>query len=233
MFLGICMIQLLSSLFFDLSTFAHSALFEKDPFPWQILAYIESYCKKQSLGQKQGIISPQAYLICPELIIIGKGTVIEPGAYLKGPCIIGEDCVIRHGAYIRGNVILGDRCVIGHDTEVKNSILLNDAHAAHFAYVGDSILGNHVNLGAGVKLANFKLNHSLISIRLENQKITTNKRKLGAIIGDQTQIGCNTVTSPGTLIGQRVQIYPCLHIEGFIPSHALVKPSIKPLITIR
>ncbi len=219
-----------SSYFFDTTRYAHAILFQQDPYPWLVLQKLTAYLKSLPLGDHKGTISPQAYLVQPELISIGEGSIIEPGAYIQGPCVIGKHCVVRHGAYIRGNVLTGDHCVIGHTSELKQAILLDHAQAAHFAYVGDSILGNHVNLGAGTKCANFKLDHSEVQLRIDNQRIETKMRKLGAIIGDQSQIGCNAVTSPGTLIGPAVRCYPCLYIDGFIPSYSLVKPADKPVV---
>ena len=220
-----------SSYFFDLSCCEHASLFQENLPPWLILQQLASYLHSQVLGVHRGNVSPQAYLINPEQISIGEGSIIEPGAYIQGPCLIGKHCVIRHGAYIRGNVLTGDHCIIGHDSELKHAILLNHASAAHFAYVGDSILGNHVNLGAGVKCANFKLNHTPVSLQINGQRIATHMRKLGAIIGDHSQIGCNTVANPGTLLGQAVHCYPNLNIEGFIPSRSLIKPQTKPVVT--
>jgi NDP-sugar pyrophosphorylase family protein len=219
-----------SSYFFDISAFEHAALFQDDPFPWLVLSQLLPYLQHLPLGDIQGEISPSAYLIHPEQITIGEGSTVEPGAYIQGPCLIGKHCVIRHGAYIRGNVLTGDHCVIGHDSEVKGAIFLNGAHAAHFAYVGDSILGNHVNLGAGVKCANFRLDQKPIRLHVMGSVIPTHMRKLGAIVGDKTQIGCNTVMNPGTLVGREVRCYPCLNIEGFIPSRSLIKPQTKPII---
>lgn len=221
----------LSSYFFDLLQFQHTSLFQDDPFPWLVLQQLTTYLQAQPLGRQQGMVSPFAYLINPEQISIGEGSIVEPGAYIQGPCIIGKRCIIRHGAYIRGNVLTGNDCVIGHDSEVKHAIFFNRAHAAHFAYVGDSILGNEVNLGAGTKCANFKLDRTLINLHIKGERIPTQMRKLGAIVGDKTQIGCNTVTNPGTLIGKEVLCYPCLNIEGFIPSRSIIKPCIKPRIT--
>lgn len=223
--------KLSSSYFFDFSRFAHANLFREDPLPWLVLQELTVYLKTQSLGSHQGIVSSSAYLINPELISIGKGSIVEPGAYIQGPCIIGNDCVVRHGAYIRGNVITGNQCVIGHDSEVKHAIFLDKAHAAHFAYVGDSILGNEVNLGAGTKCANFKLDHSSINLNVNGEKIPTQMRKLGAIIGDKSQIGCNAVSNPGTLIGKDVLCHPCLNVEGFIPSRSIIRAPIKPVVT--
>ena len=207
-----------SSYFFELSKYEHISLFQDDIAPWLVLQKLLAYLNTLPLGLHKGTISPHAYLVNPELVTIGEGSIVEPGAYIEGPCFIGKRCVIRHGAYIRGNVLTGDQCVIGHDSEVKHAIFLDKAHAAHFAYVGDSILGNGVNLGAGTKCANFKLDQSDINLHIQGERIPTHMRKLGAIIGDMTQIGCNSVTNPGTLMGQAVRCYPCLNIEGFIPS---------------
>lgn len=220
-----------SSYFFDLSQWAHVDLFKDDPFPWLVLQQLAAYFNTQLLGRQEGIVSPQAYLIDSEQISIGGGSIVEPGAYIQGPCIIGRHCVIRHGAYLRGNVLLGDHCIVGHGSEVKHSIFLNHAKAPHFAYVGNSILGNEVNLGAGTKCANFKLDHTSINLHIMHQRIPTSMRKLGAMIGDKTQIGCNTVINPGALIGQEVRCYPCLNIEGFIPSRSVIKPHAKPAVT--
>lgn len=214
--------NLSTSYFFDLAGFPHADLF-KGEYPWSALSFIESYLKKYPLGLIEAQISPSAYLIHPDLISIGSGSIVEPGAYIQGPCIIGKNCTVRHGAYIRGNFICGDKCVIGHDTEIKNSIFLNDVHAAHFAYLGDSILGNKVNLGAGTKCANLRFDHGKISIQYEGRRIATGLKKLGALLGDGTQTGCNSVTNPGTLMGQFVFCSPCLNVGGFIPSHSIVK----------
>ncbi|MBA2368406.1 MAG: UDP-N-acetylglucosamine diphosphorylase [Candidatus Protochlamydia sp.] len=213
-----------SSYFFNYTHFEHAKLFDGDPAPWTILSLIAPYLEKLQLGRLYGEISLSAYLINPELISIGEGTIVEPGAYIQGPCWIGKNCQIRHGAYIRGNVITGNDCVIGHDTEVKNSLFLDNAHAAHFAYVGDSILGREVNLGAGTKCANFRLDHQSVPVYYKEERITTSLRKLGAILGDKSQIGCNSVINPGTLIGQEVLCYPCLNLGGWIPSRSVIKP---------
>ncbi len=202
--------------FFDLRSFEHKDLFENCKHPWDALKNIKKYLESRELGMILGEISPQAYLINPESISIGKGTKVEPGAYIEGPCIIGENCEIRHGAYIRPGVITGNSCVIGHATEVKHSIFLNGAKAAHFNYVGDSILGDGVNLGAGAKLANFRLDGKEVIIYLNNERIASGLKKLGAIIGDRANLGCNCVTNPGTIIGKLASCFPCTSIKGHI-----------------
>lgn len=147
-------------------------------------------------------------VIMGQQISLGKGVLVESGAMIKEPAIIGDCCEIRQGAYLRGNCLLGERCVVGHTTEVKHSIFLNDAKAGHFAYLGDSILGNDVNLGAGTKCANLRFLSGNIQIRAEGQSWDTGRRKIGAILGDQVQTGCNSVTSPGTLLGPRSLVLP-------------------------
>lgn len=204
--------------FFDLSNFTCREIFNGCQYVWNALDKIKTHLCAKVLGEIKTVIADGVVLVDKEYISIGEGTVIEPGVYIKGPCIIGKNCRIRHGAYLRGEVICGDYCVIGHATEVKNSLLLDHAQAAHFAYVGDSILGNHTNLGAGTKCANLRFDNQLVSICLDGRAIETGRRKLGAIFGDFSQSGCNSVTNPGTLLGKMASIYPCASAHGFIPS---------------
>jgi len=167
-------------------------------------------------------------------IYIGEGTVVEPEALIKGPSIIGNRTEVRQGAYLRGNCLIGDRCVVGHTTEVKHSIMLDDAKAGHFAYIGDSILGNHVNLGAGTKLANLKIVDVEMRLRVEGKIYETGLRKLGAILGDHTETGCNSVTSPGTLLGKASLVYPCVNIPGgFYPERSVIGIKAKDVLSIK
>lgn len=141
-------------------------------------------------------------------IAIGKGTLIESGAMVKSPTIIGDCCEVRQGAYIRGYCLAGNRCVLGHTTEIKHSILLNDAKCGHFNYLGDSILGNDTNLGAGTKFANLRFLPGNVQIKYDDNKIDSGLRKFGAILGDMTQTGCNSVTNPGTVFGKSCILMP-------------------------
>jgi NDP-sugar pyrophosphorylase family protein len=157
-------------------------------------------------------------------IYLGRGSVVESGAFIKGPCYIGDQTEVRQGAYLRGNCVVGDHCVVGHVTELKNAIFLNGAKAGHFAYVGDSILGNNCNLGAGTKLANLKIIRTPISIRLGKEEIPTQLRKLGAILGDGTETGCNSVTSPGTLMGPKCLVSPNATVKGgYYPPKTIIR----------
>ena len=141
-------------------------------------------------------------ILLGDKIDIGSGVLVEGGALIKSPAIIGDCTEVRQGAYIRGYCLTGKRCVVGHTTEVKHSIFLNDAKAGHFNYLGDSILGEDANLGAGTKFANLKFLGGNVSIRTEDGLVDTGRRKFGAILGDGAQTGCNSVTNPGTIIGK-------------------------------
>lgn len=202
------------------------AFFSEEKPLWDCLVHLKTILSKMELGKIEIKIPPTVFLENKETISIGKGTLIEPGAFIKGPCVIGKNCVIRHGAYIRGGVLTGDDCVIGHATEVKHSILFHGVKAAHFAYIGDSVLGSNVNLGAGVKCANYRLDKENIIIKNKDQKIRTDLKKLGCILGDNVQVGCNTVLSPGTLIGKNSQCYPSIHICGVFEKESKIKKGI-------
>ncbi len=141
-------------------------------------------------------------------IDIGAGGLVEGGALIKSPAILEECSEVRQGAYLRGYCLTGKRCVLGHTTEIKHSIFLNDAKAGHFAYIGDSILGQDANLGAGTKFANLKFLGGNIAIRTKDGLVDTGRRKLGAILGDYAQTGCNSVTNPGTIIGKQGILMP-------------------------
>jgi acetyltransferase-like isoleucine patch superfamily enzyme len=170
-------------------------------------------------------------------ILIGAGTLLEPTAIIKGPAVIGNDCEIRQGAYIRGNVIVGKNSIIGHATEVKNSILMNHAEVSHFNYIGDSILGNHVNMGAGSRLANLQFRNAdekkqsyihEIQIPIDGKIIHTERSKLGAILGDYVEIGCNAVICPGAFLGHRCWVYPNTTLaKGEYPPQSMLGPDNK------
>lgn len=157
-------------------------------------------------------------------IELGRGVLVEPGALIKEPAIIGDQTEVRQGAYLRGYCLIGQRCVVGHTTEVKHSIFLNDAKAGHFAYVGDSILGGEVNLGAGTKLANFRFLPGEVRVRTPDGVIDSGLRKFGAIFGDRVQTGCNSVTSPGAVVGPDSLIMPNTTVRsGYHPARSVLR----------
>ncbi len=179
--------------------------------------------KNGAVLEGASIIYAGAYLM-DDHIYIGKDTVIEPSALVRGPALIGDRTEVRHGAYIRGNVLIGDDCVVGHTTEMKSSVMLGGSKAGHFAYIGDSILGA-VNLGAGTKLANLKMIDTPVSLNIRNRVYETGLRKFGAIMGDGVETGCNSVTMPGTLLSGNVLLYPNCTARGYYPPDVMIKVS--------
>ncbi|MBI5558495.1 MAG: hypothetical protein HY885_12745 [Deltaproteobacteria bacterium] len=147
-------------------------------------------------------------ILLGDKIRFGQGVKVESGAYIASPAIIGDMTEIRQGAYLRGYCLIGRKCVVGHVTEVKHTIFLDSAKAGHFAYVGDSILGNDVNLGAGTKLANLRFAPGNVQVRTKNGSVDSGLKKFGAIMGDSVQTGCNSVTNPGTLLGKKSLLLP-------------------------
>lgn len=209
--------------FFDLSLFSHAELFADREYVWEALTQLEEYLKKIPLGVIKASIPSSCFLVNPESISIGKGTIVEPGAFIQGPCVIGENCSIRHGAYLRGQVVVGDRCVIGHATEVKHSILLNDVHAAHFNYVGDSILGNGVHLGGGFICSNLRFDENEVTLSVKGERVQCGMKKLGLIAGDGGHFGCNGVSNPGTVIGRGSFSYPGIFFGGYYDNNSKIK----------
>lgn len=185
------------NIFFDLSSFGHKDLFQLESV-WEVLSNISSFIKNNS----------------SQSVTLGEGTVVEEGALIKGPAIIGKNCFIAHGAYIRENVILGDNVKIGHATEVKNSIILNDTNISHFNYVGDSLVGGNVNFAGGAITANFRLDGANIIVKHDGEEFETGLAKFGAIIGDNSRIGVNSVLNPGTILSKNSKIFPLTSVVG-------------------
>lgn len=222
--------------FFDLEAFLHREVFADAINVWDPLKTLESYlehwfAENPPCIHDEVVVAETARIYGK--VTIGKGTVIEDSVCIMGPTVIGENCEIRQGAYIRGSGLMGDGSVLGHASELKNSILLNDAKAPHFAYVGDSILGNNVNLGAGTKLSNLTVSSEkdletgkrpTIRLRIDDTDVDTGLAKMGAIIGDNAQTGCNAVTNPGTIIGKNTLVYANTSVaKGLIPENSIVK----------
>ena len=208
--------------FFDLDEFEHRALFEGVRYVWGALSKLDLYLAETLRPEILGTVMLGAWV--GEDVFIGRGTVVEPGAFVRGPAIIGEDCQIRQGCYVRGHLVTGDGAVLGHCSEFKRAILLNRARAPHFSYVGDSILGSDVNLGAGSICSNVKVTGEAISVTVDGTEYPTGLAKFGAVIGDHAQIGSNTVLNPGTLVGKHSLAYPSLSLRGYYPPHSVIKP---------
>ena len=197
--------------------------FDDITYVWDVLKRLQKEFIKQRVRQDiLGTVENGAHLMGDD-IYIGKGTHVEAGAMIVGPCIIGEDVEIRHGAYIRGHVLIGSGAVVGHCTEVIRSIFLPGAKAPHFNYVGDSILGSKVNLGAGTKLSNFKNDGTEVKVAGAGTSFKTGLRKFGAILGDGCQLGCNSVTNPGTVMGPNGRVYPNATVSGLHAPLTIIK----------
>jgi UDP-N-acetylglucosamine diphosphorylase / glucose-1-phosphate thymidylyltransferase / UDP-N-acetylgalactosamine diphosphorylase / glucosamine-1-phosphate N-acetyltransferase / galactosamine-1-phosphate N-acetyltransferase len=215
---------------FELGSYQHGELFAGCASAWEALAGLHEYLISVLRPGIRGEVEDGAHIDGD--VEIADGARVEAGAYIRGPALIGPGTEVRHGAYVRGNVITGTGCVIGHASECKTAIFLDHAKAPHFAYVGDSILGGEVNLGAGTRLANFKIVPGTVAVRdLDGTSVDTGLRKLGAVLGDGVQIGCNAVTSPGTVIGRESIVYPGASLAGTIPPGSVV--TWKPDLVIR
>lgn len=185
--------------------------------PWAVLPSIS-----QIIGQITAQLPSDFHERLPG-VWVGQGTSIEDSALIQGPAIIGRRCRIRHNAFIRNQVILGDQVVVGNATEVKNAILFDEVQVPHFNYVGDSILGYKVHLGAGAILSNYKSTGDEIHAYVDHQKVSSGLRKFGALIGDRSEIGCNAVLYPGTIIGPDSIIYPLQGVRGTFPARHIQK----------
>jgi len=203
--------------YFDLTDFKHRAVFDGCEYIFDVFKKLADYVKQNLRPQILGTVMPGAF-VSPN-VFLGKGSVVQPGAWVLGPAIIGENCEIRHGAFVGANTLMGDKVIVGHASEVSQSVFLNESRAPHFAFVGHSILGDKVNLGAGTKLSNLKVTWKEIEIN----GVKTGLTKIGAIIGDNCSLGCNTVCQPGTFIGKNVYSYPLSLLRGFIPSNKIIK----------
>lgn len=216
---------------FDLSQTEHAGIFDGCTHAWDALKRIKEYI---AANLKPGRFHREigACHIGPD-VFIGEGTVIEPGVMIKGPAIIGRNCEIRHNAYIREQVIIGDGCVIGNSCEFKNALLFNKCQVPHFNYVGDSIFGHKAHCGAGVKISNVKLVPGNVILEWQGRKYDTGLRKFGALLGDHTDIGCNAVLNPGTIIGRNSVVYPNTNWRGILPSGHMAKNKAQIEITPR
>ena len=207
--------------FLDLSKTEHTSLFQDSVPVWEALKQIRSYLERSLQPEMNGKMFGAPFI--GDRVTIGSGTVIENGACLKGPAWIGSNCEIRSGCYIRENVIIGNGVVLGNSCEFKNCIIFDEAQIPHFSYVGDSILGYKTHLAAGVILSNVRLDRGEISVRHEATKIATGLRKFGAIVGDKAEIGCNSVISPGSIIGRGSLIYPLTHFGGVLAENTILQ----------
>lgn len=210
--------SLKTSELFELSHTAARELLRSTEYPWQALPKIKDFIKLLI-----STLPTDEYFAPSDDVRISKRAMIAPSATVLGPAVIGADTELRTGAYIRGAVIIGEGCVVGNSCEIKNSILFDGVQVPHFNYVGDSVLGYRAHMGAGAITSNVKSDRTQVRIRTENGYIETGLRKLGAIVGDLVEIGCNCVLNPGTVIGRGSTVYPLSSVRGTIPANSILK----------
>ncbi|MBN2289081.1 MAG: UDP-N-acetylglucosamine diphosphorylase [Candidatus Glassbacteria bacterium] len=209
--------------FFDLDKAPFPGIYRGIEYVWEAIPRIAETIEQNLVPgvHRDAEVSPGAFV--GEKVQIGPGTVLEHGAVILGPAIIGAGCQVRSGAYIRQNVIVGEGSVVGNSCECKNCILHSSANVPHFAYVGDSLLGYKAHLGAGVKISNVKLTWTNVTVKGPEGPIDTGLVKFGAVLGDYTDIGCNSVLNPGTVIGPHSIVYPNSSWRGVLPPKHIAK----------
>ena len=186
-------------------------------YPWEALAGIKDLILNlgSTLGDDYTQTAPQVW--------VHKTAVVAPTAYLGAPCIIGPGTEVRHCAFIRGSALVGENCVVGNSVELKNVILFDNVQVPHYNYVGDSILGYRSHMGAGSLTSNVKSDKTLVVIKSKEEAIPTGRKKVGAMVGDFVEVGCNSVLNPGTVIGRHSNIYPTSCVRGVVPENSIFK----------
>ena len=203
---------------FDLNETIAAELFAGKEYPWEVLPLIKDFIVK--LGPT---LDPAVYEQRGEDVWVAKSAKVFDSAYLGGPCIIDEDAEVRQCAFIRGSAIVGKGAVVGNSTELKNVVLFNKVQVPHYNYVGDSILGFKAHMGAGSITSNVKSDKTLVVVKDGAEQIETGLKKFGAMLGDNVEVGCNSVLNPGTVIGRNSNIYPVSCVRGCVPAGSIFK----------
>ena len=202
----------------DLSKTIAAELFEGKTYPWEVLDEIKPFILK--LGET---LSPEEFDHPAEGVWIAKDAKIFPSAYIGAPCIIDHGAEVRHCAFIRGSAIVGKNAVVGNSCELKNVVLFDNVQTPHYNYVGDSVLGYKAHMGAGSITSNVKSDKTLVVVKEPDDPHATGRKKFGAILGDNVEVGCNSVLNPGTIVGRRSNIYPTSCVRGVIPPDSIYK----------
>lgn len=202
----------------DLNHTIAGELFTSQRYPWQVLPYIKEFIIEYGKS-----LSLDEYDKVSENIWISKTAKIAESASLTGPLIICDNTEIRHCAFIRGSAIIGKNCVVGNSTEIKNAILFNNVQVPHYNYIGDSILGYKAHLGAGAITSNVKSDKSIVVVKAGFHRFDTGLNKFGAIVGDNCEVGCNSVLNPGSVIGRNTNIYPLSMVRGYVAENCIYK----------
>ena len=203
---------------YDLSHTRASAYLRQLTYPWEALEGIGAFVT--ALGES---LSPEEFDHPSEGVWIARDATVYPTATILPPCVIGHGTEVRPGAFIRGNALVGDNCVVGNSTELKNVILFDNVQVPHYNYVGDSILGYKSHMGAGSITSNVKSDKAPVVIHNEGEELPTGRKKVGAMLGDRVEVGCNSVLNPGTVIGRDSNVYPVSCVRGVIPPESICK----------
>ncbi len=203
---------------FSLENTLAAELLEKYEYPWLALGEIKNFILE--LGPT---LDKNVYEQIDENVWAAKSAKIFASAFIGGPCIIGENTEVRHCAFIRSSALIGNNCVVGNSTEIKNSILFNNVQVPHYNYVGDSILGYKSHLGAGAITSNVKSDKTPVAVVTGDGRIETGLKKFGAMVGDCTEVGCNSVLCPGTVLGKNCTVYPLSRVRGYVPENRIYK----------
>lgn len=187
-------------------------------YPWEALKGIGELII--SLGNQ---LNPDEYDNPAENVWIHKTAKVFPSAYIGAPCIIGANTEVRHCAFIRGSALIGENCVVGNSVELKNVIIFDNVQTPHYNYVGDSILGYKSHMGAGSITSNVKSDKTNVVIKSNGETIETGIKKIGAMLGDYVEVGCNSVLNPGTVVGRNSNIYPTSCVRGVVPADSIWK----------
>ena len=203
---------------FDLSKTIAAELFEGKTYPWEVLGEIKSFILK--LGES---LDPEEYDHPSEGVWVAKDATVFPSAYLGAPCIIDHGAEVRHCAFIRGSAIVGKNAVVGNSVELKNAVLFDNVQTPHYNYVGDSVLGYKAHMGAGSITSNVKSDKTLVVVHEPDEPHETGLKKFGAMLGDNVEVGCNSVLNPGTVVGRNSNIYPTSCVRGVVPPNSIYK----------
>ena len=203
---------------YDLNETIAKDIFDGVTYPWEVLPKIGDFIVE--LGKT---LSKEEHDQVEENVWIAKSANVFPSAYIHGPAIIGKDAEVRHCAFIRGNAIVGEGAVVGNSTELKNVILFNKVQVPHYNYVGDSVLGYKAHMGAGSITSNVKSDKKLVVVKTPEGGIETGRKKFGAMLGDEVEVGCGTVLNPGSVVGRHTNIYPLSSVRGYVPAGSIYK----------
>jgi len=203
---------------YDLSHTKAAPLLSKVTYPWEVLDGLGAFIRELGAGLPQ-----EEYTSPAPGVWVHNTARVAPTAFLGEGVIIGPDTEVRHGAFIRGNALVGAGAVVGNSTELKNVILFDGVQVPHYNYVGDSILGYKAHMGAGSITSNVKSDKTLVAVRVEDTRLETGRKKMGAMLGDLVEIGCGSVLNPGTVIGRNTRVYPLSSVRGFVPADSIYK----------